>query len=144
MKSIRLCVFGSRRLKNYRLLKQKLDHLLSNLDLNEVEWLSGTCENTDKFGERYANEHNIPISLYPANWSDISVPGAIIKTREDGTKYNSAAGVIRNDVMAKDATHAIGFMPDYTESKGTQDMIERCKKYDVKLKIVKFNELHGG
>lgn len=150
MKSIRLCVFGSRRLKDYRFLKQKLDHLLSNLDLNEIEWISGTCEQTDKFGERYANEHNIPIKPFPANWNSIDKPDAVIKSRKDGTRYNAKAGLDRNEQMAQYVAefnplgYAIGFLPDYCESKGTQDMTERCKAHGIKLKIVKFNERHGG
>lgn len=149
-KSIRLCVFGSRQLKNYRLLKQKLDHLLSNLDLNEIEWISGTCEGSDILGERYALEHNIPIKPFPADWNSIDKPDVVIKIRADGIKYNAKAGLDRNESMAQYVSqfnpngYAIGFMPDYCESKGTEHMIEMCKKYGIKLKVVRFNKLHGG
>lgn len=123
MKSIRLCVFGSKRLKNYRLLKQKLDRLLSNLDLTEIEWISGCYEGTDLLGERYAISLNIPIKRYEENWV------------ESPDKHNR---------MAQYSTHAIGFIPDYCESEGSSHMIEQFKSNQVKLKTVKFNRLHGG
>lgn len=145
-----LIIFGSRRLKNYRFLKQSLDRLLQNVHKRIVVVRSGHAEGTDELGERYTQEVlRIEPEIYVALWNNVAVPGAIIKQRPDGSSYNHAAGVQRNErmIVGRDgrvATHAIGFKPDYCESKGTDDMIERCRVHKVHLKIVRFNELHGG
>jgi hypothetical protein len=146
-----LVVFGSRRLRNYRLVKQKLDSILRNVDPSTIiEWRSGCADGADKLGERYARDVlHIEPTLYPADWTNLTVPNAIIKTRRDGTQYNARAGIERNELMivgrdGTKATHAIAFKPDYCESRGTDDMIERCKRHSINMRIVMFDKLHGG
>jgi hypothetical protein len=144
-----LVIFGSRRLKNYRFVKQSLDRLLQNVSQQIVEVRSGHAKGADMLGERYAREVlRIEPTVYEALWNTIT-DDSVIRVRADGSRYNHAAGVQRNERMiigrdGQKATHAIAFKPDYCESSGTDDMIERCRRHEVKLKIVMFSELHGG
>ena len=49
--------------------------------------------------------------------------------------YGKKAGYMRNEEMAKVADGAIIFWDG--ESKGTKHMIDLCKKFKLKLRIVK-------
>jgi hypothetical protein len=144
-----LIIFGSRRLRNYRFVRQSLDRLLQNVHQQIVVVRSGHAKGADQLGERYAREVlRIEPEIYEALWNAIT-DDAVIRIRDDGSRYNHAAGVQRNEQMIigrdeRKATHAIAFKPDYCESKGTDDMTERCRRHGVLLKIVKFSELHGG
>jgi hypothetical protein len=71
-------------------------------------------------GELYANENNIKIIEFPADWE----------------KFGKKAGYIRNEEMAKYSDSCIVFWDG--KSKGTKHMIELAKKYNLNLKIVKY------
>ena len=74
-----------------------------------TEIVSGQCEGVDLLGEQWANEHNIPVAPFPADWK----------------RYGNAAGPIRNGQMAKYADVLIAIPGE--RSKGTRDMIKQMK-----------------
>jgi len=116
---IKLVVFGSRTFNDYNLLKERLDHYLQKVD-NMVVIVSGKAKGADTLGEKYATEKGFKIKEYPADWD------------RDG----KSAGYIRNEQMAKFATHAVGFWDG--KSAGTKHMIDLCEKYGIITRIVKF------
>jgi hypothetical protein len=114
---MRLIVAGGRNFNDYELLRSKLDFFLKQT--NDTEIVSGKAKGADSLGERYANEHSLPVKDFPANWS-----------------LGKSAGYIRNEEMAKYATHCVCFWDGI--SKGTKHMIDLAKKYKLKLRVVRY------
>ena len=116
-----LIIFGGRDFQDYNLLCSTLSSILSNTDYNTITVFSGNARGADALGEKWARSNNIPspLKLFPANWKD----------------YGKGAGHIRNQQMINaGAAHAVGYWDG--KSRGTADMIERCKKHNIKLKVV--------
>ena len=108
-KKLKVIIAGSRSFTNYRLLKKKVDNILSNIE-GDVEIVSGTAEGADQLGEKYARINKIPVKQFPAPWDDIEgKPEWQIGERKDGSKYWKGAGHFRNEQMAKYADAAILF-----------------------------------
>lgn len=115
---IKLIVAGSRDFTDYRLLRSRLDfYLLGKKDITTI--ISGCCRGADHMGEAYANHNAMPLIKMPAEWD----------------KYGDAAGPIRNEEMAKIATHCVVFCSE--NSKGSKNMIELANRYKLNLRIVK-------
>lgn len=112
-----------------------MDHLLQNI-AEQVYIVSGKADGADRLGEIYAKSKGYPILEYPAKWSDVNEKPCLIKYRRDGTKYNALAGHNRNEEMAKIADACVCFWDG--KSTGTKNMIELSKKYNLKLRIIRF------
>jgi hypothetical protein len=83
--------------------------------------VSGTARGVDTLGERWANENNIKVSLWPAQW-DI---------------YGKSAGYRRNEQMSNNSDMLIALWDG--SSKGTKHMIDIAKRKGliVYVRIVK-------
>lgn len=115
-----LIVAGGRDFTNYRLPKEKLDFLLSNTDKEEVTILCGKAKGADSLGERYANENNIDVWEYLANWE----------------KHGKSAGYLRNSDMADAGTHLVAFHNGI--SRGTKHMIDLATKKGLVVRVIKY------
>ena len=93
---------------------------MQRYERSEIEIVSGCSKGADKLGERYAQNKNISIKHFPAKWN----------------LYGKKAGFLRNEEMAKYATHAIIFWDQ--QSKGSKLMIDLCETYNLIYKVVKF------
>lgn len=113
---MKIIVAGSRAFNDYEFVKQKLDQLLVNL--TDVEIVSGGCRGVDKLGERYAKEKGWKCTVFPADWS-----------------LGAFAGPYRNVQMARYAEGVVAFWDG--KSKGTANMIENAKIYELKVRVVK-------
>lgn len=71
------------------------------------EVVSGGASGVDDMGEKWAEEHGIPIKRFKANWDE----------------HGRSAGPIRNDTMAEYADALIAVRVDH--SAGTSDMIDK-------------------
>ena len=73
-------------------------------------------------GGQWAVSQDVPVRAMPADWSDLSHPGAVIRTSRYG-QYDARAGHRRNQSMLDEAApdYAIAF-PGGT---GTADMVRR-------------------
>lgn len=133
---MKLIVFGGRDFYDYKIAKERLDFFLQNVT-EEIEIVSGRCDcgsftfltkdgikvyGADGIGELYAEERCYPVTAFPAHWK----------------AYGKRAGPLRNMQMANYGTHAIGFWDG--KSKGTLSMIEICKRNNIPLKVVMYNE----
>ncbi len=83
-----------------------------------TEVVSGCAAGADTLGEQYADEHDIPAKLFPANWQ----------------KYGKGAGYIRNTEMAKYADGLIAI--SVNDSRGTANMIQTAKRLNLKTNVV--------
>ena len=97
------------------------------------ELVCGMAPGVDMTGYWFAKMARIPIIEKPALWDDITVPGAVIRTRKDGRKYNVLAGLNRNEEMALVADSLIAIWNGV--STGTGDMISRMRKHNKRLMV---------
>ena len=90
--------------------------------------INGTAKGADKLGKEYADEHGIPVALFPADWDAFKAAGV-----------GHLAGSVRNEEMAVVANKAIVLWDG--ESTGSKNMIDIMKKRhgvdSVYVKMVK-------
>lgn len=123
MKPIKLIIAGSRDFDDYELLKKEtVDFLVKSVgtmkDLTDVEIVSGGAKGADALGERFAAEHQLKVTLFPADWKN----------------NGRAAGPIRNKQMAEYGTHLLAFWNG--QSKGTGSMVKLANKNNLNVHIV--------
>lgn len=125
-KNLRLIVAGGREFSDYRLLADTLDSLLRAFPNEQVTIVSGTCSGADLMGERYAEEHGIPVERFPANWK----------------AHGRAAGPIRNRAMAEFASKEHGVLAAFWNgtSRGTASMIKLAGRYSLETVVTKYGE----
>lgn len=116
---MKVIVAGTRDFYDYELLEQKLNRVLVNL--KDVEIVSGNASGADSLGERYALEHGLKLTKFPADWS----------------KYGKRAGYIRNKQMAEYAQCLVAFWDGV--SRGTKLMIDLAYEYKLQVRVIKFN-----
>ncbi len=83
--------------------------------------ISGRAKGADRLGERFAQEHNIPIQRFLADWDT----------------HGKKAGFLRNLEMAKAADILIAFWDG--KSRGTQHMMESMQKLEKPVFLVVAN-----
>lgn len=85
--------------------------------------IEGEASGADTLCRKWAEAHGIAVKDFPANWSDVDRPGAIVRKRRDGSLYDAAAGSIRNQRMIDEGR------PDaavaFPGGSGTADMVRR-------------------
>lgn len=133
---VTLCIYGSRTMKNNVIAEDAIERGLKELGLR-VEDISlvidGKAPGADNQGHFWAKGKLLRTRRFPAAWSDIGVPGAVIRHNKYGP-YNAVAGHMRNQQMAEFATHFIGLrMPG--ESTGTDDMTRRVRGLNKPLAL---------
>lgn len=109
-------IAGSRNINDYKSVKR----IIECSDFDMIEIVSGKARGIDSLGERYANDNELPVQEFPADW--------------DG--FKNRAGPIRNGHMANYADRLIAIWDG--ESVGTLDMVR--KMYQLK-KPVEFYKL---
>lgn len=99
---MKLIIAGSRNFQDYEKLKAGVE----NLTFPITEVISGNARGADQMGEWWAQQKEIQVRVFPANWS----------------QHGKAAGYIRNKEMANQADALIAFWDG--KSKGTKHMID--------------------
>ena len=123
---MKVIVAGSRFFTDYEYVKRYLDVFRMKYEIEEI--VSGACDmgnltfvrengskvfGVDGLGERYANEHGIPVKHFPANWK----------------KFGLSAGPVRNGEMAVYGNYAIVISDGL--SRGSRSMIQKAKYYKI-------------
>lgn len=108
-------IAGSRLITDYSVVKAAVEE--SGFKITEV--VSGTASGIDRLGEQWAEEQNIPIKRFPAQWK----------------KFGKSAGVIRNKEMGEYADAAIIIWDGV--SKGTKNMIDIATALKLKMFVIK-------
>lgn len=122
----KLLICGGRHFNNYRAVEFYADYIINNFFTDKpIEIVSGGCSGADSLGEFYANGNDIPVKIFPANW----------------TKYGRKAGPIRNKQM-------IDYIKDYRDkavlafvsknSIGTKYTVDMAKKNGIPTFIVEY------
>lgn len=149
MMHTRIIIAGSRKFNDYNMLSFFCQTIIQELKYEykstTLEIVSGTCSGADKLGEKFAKENNIQLAKFPADWYNLNVKPCFVKYNKLGKPYNACAGEIRNKIMAKYASsYALpsnGVLIAFWDmkSKGTKNMIDLAKKYNLKIFIININ-----
>lgn len=124
MADFKVIVAGGRDFNDYRLLRDKLDTLLTNVAKKDtITIISGTAPGADRLGERYAQQRHYNLEKYPAKWH----------------VFGNQAGFIRNTEMAKRADALVAFWNG--ESHGTRHMIEYARQKKLKVRVVRYESV---
>lgn len=125
-KNRRIIVAGGVHFNDYKALENTLDEYFKCVSKDEIEIISGHARGADSLGERYAQEHDIKCTVFPADWK----------------KHGRAAGPIRNKKMLEYAMEQqAGLVAFWNgESKGTKNMISIAEKAGIEVKIVHYQK----
>jgi len=115
-------IAGSREVDDLNIVRQAM----SDINFEPSVIISGTARGVDQLGEMWAEENNIPILRFPANWE----------------KFGKSAGYKRNIEMAKNADALVAIWDGV--SKGTRHMIDIAVKYKLKIHIHRTDETDEG
>jgi hypothetical protein len=106
-------IAGGRTINDYNLLL----NAIAQCQFAITAVVSGKAKGADALGERYANEHNLPIHEFPADWK----------------RFGRGAGAQRNTEMAKNAEALLALWDGH--SKGTKNMIDNAKRLGLTVSI---------
>jgi len=109
-----------------------IDQIVAESGFTIDQLVCGMAEGVDMSALEWANWCGIDIDECPAKWTDLTVSGAVIRERYDGTKYNAAAGPIRNKEMAEKADALIAIRGSKA-TKGTSGMIKLAREQGLKV-----------
>lgn len=112
----KLIIAGTRTFSNYKLLEKEVYTFIKDYLVSTI--FDGCAQGADRLGRQYAKEDDLEIKKFPALWNS----------------YGSAAGPIRNKLMASEADMCIIFWDG--KSRGTQSMINEAKKANLVLKVI--------
>ena len=114
----RILICGDRYWSNIDLIR---DVVYNMKDIDVI--IEGECSGADVMGKTVAQELNLPLLQFPANW----------------LRYGRGAGPIRNQQMIDEGkpTIVLAFHNNIDKSKGTKDMIEKAKRKKIPVKLIK-------
>lgn len=121
----KVIIAGPRDFNDYEVVKQAIE--ASNFEITEV--VSGCAKGVDSLGEKWAEENNVPIKKFPAEWKNMDLPGAVPKKNKWGV-YNATAGLYRNGQMAEYGDKLIAIVMD---TNGTNDMVYKMKAFNKEV-----------
>ncbi|WP_298067776.1 DUF2493 domain-containing protein [uncultured Mailhella sp.] len=112
---MRLAVVGSRDFLDYAFLEARLCEAFALSEVEEI--ISGGARGVDSLAARFASEHNIPLKVFPADW----------------THLGRRAGPARNrDIVARADTVA-AFWDGC--SRGTQNTLLQAQRAEKRVVI---------
>jgi predicted Rossmann-fold nucleotide-binding protein len=127
---MRVIVAGGRDFDDYQLMCARLNHFFSQLDKKKLVIVNGdgpglwdkiqkryVTQGADQLAKKYANEHRIPLDMYPPDWD----------------RYGKGAGPRRNEQMAQNADALVAFN---TGGRGTANMIKLAEEYGLKIRVI--------
>jgi predicted Rossmann fold nucleotide-binding protein DprA/Smf involved in DNA uptake len=105
---MKLAVVGSRYYTNFEFVEEKINEFRKNNNITQL--VSGGAKGVDTLAEEYAEKHNIPITVFEAEWD----------------KYGRGAGPIRNKLIVKEADVIMAFPGE--NPRGTLNTINLARK----------------
>jgi len=136
---LKAIVTGSKNFSDYKFLEDIIDEVLFEIyvfskGFNYVEIVSGTSsKGVDSLSVQYAKSRNYQIKQFPVQWD----------------LYGRRAGILRNNEMAKYLYRNIyehkglGICICFWDekSKGTANMIDTAKQYNIPTYVINYNSL---
>lgn len=129
----KLIIAGSRSIKDYGAVRDAvIDSGLWKKHKKTIEVVCGGAQGIDDLGLEFAENNGLCHYDMPANWDDIKVPGAVVKTNPStGQMYNALAGFWRNQDMAEFADGLLLIWDG--KSPGSLDMLARATKKGIEV-----------
>lgn len=127
---MKVLIFGGRDFNDQSLMQYHLDqfYMMHGFITCVVH---GDATGADKMGAMFArNWFGIPDLPFPADWKNIDVPGAVIKTNRFG-QYNAVAGHQRNQKMIDEGKPDWGM--GFPGGTGTADMAARLDRAGIPI-----------
>ena len=118
---MKVIVAGGRDFNDYKLLKETLDNFQQGYG-NITEVVSDGAIGSDKLGERYANENNIPIKRFVPDWKGLGKKAGHVRNRQMGDYAKEHNGML------------VAFWDKH--SRGTKGMIDYASKIGLKSVVV--------
>lgn len=112
---MKVIIAGSRDIDDFSLVKEAVTE--SGFEITEV--VSGKAPGVDKLGEQWAEQNDVPVKEFPADWK----------------LHGKGAGPIRNVQMAKYAEALIALWDG--QSRGTSNMIQNARAYGLEVHVKK-------
>lgn len=133
---MRVLVCGGRYYTDRLRVYAELDRIEGATPIKEPFVLvHGACgTGADDLADEWAANSCIAIDDYPADWTDLSHPDAVIRTRRDGTKYDALAGHRRNQRMLDEGKPDL--VVAFPGGTGTADMVRRARKAGVEVREI--------
>ena len=119
---MKLAIVGSRHYRNYKKFSKRVDKFIVENGYPTLI-ISGGARGVDHMAEQYAEEHKIPIQIFPADWE----------------QFGRAAGPIRNTDIVNACTHVLAFLA--SGSKGTASTISIAKAVHKPRTIINLDKL---
>lgn len=133
----RVIVAGTRSFSDIGRIYATCDRVLTSKSrTHDIVIVSGLAPGPDSIGRSYSADRGYRCAEYPAMWDDLSHPDAVIRTRQDGTKYDAMAGKRRNIRMADNADALIAFWDG--RSGGTSHMIKTAKRRKLLVRVIRY------
>lgn len=129
---VRCVVYGGRDFKG----RDELFAFLDEIDRTEVidEIIEGEMTGADRLARAWAESRGVPFHPFPADWDNITRPGAVVRRNRAGKLYDAAAGPFRNQRMIDE-----GF-PDLAVEcpggDGTKDMRGRLESAGIPIRYL--------
>lgn len=102
------------------------------IDFGPIEVLiEGEATGADRLARLWAEQHRVTVISCPADWSNISAPGAVIRIDKHGRRYNAAAGPMRNARMLRE--HAPDVVIAFPGHEGTRNMVSLARQAGVQV-----------
>jgi glycerophosphoryl diester phosphodiesterase len=116
---MRVIVAGSRNFNCFEKLTNAMNEYLKDAIYgNDFEIVSGGAKGADRLGEQYARLYGATVKQFIPDWNGLG----------------RRAGMVRNEQMAKYATHLVAFWDGM--SPGTRHMIEFAKRSGLTVHVV--------
>jgi hypothetical protein len=137
MKELKVIVAGGRGFNDYARLSADLFNYAESVGEDVgISIVSGMARGADKLAHTFAIRESVKVYEFPADWDDLDVPGAVVKTNSRGKQYNAVAGHLRNAAMAEFADRLIAYWDG--ESRGTKNMIETMEKMGLPVTVIRY------
>lgn len=134
MQELKLIVAGGRDFNDYDRLSAVLFDFAEGVpDDVGISIVSGMAKGADALAVTFANNESVKLYEFPANWGDLTVEGAVVKTNRWGNKYNAAAGHARNRKMAEFSERLIIFWDG--KSTGSKNMIKEMERLGKPVEV---------
>jgi hypothetical protein len=79
---MKLVIFGSREIEDMRTLENALEACGMTSQVTEI--VSGGARGVDRLGERYARQHGLPCTVFPAEWDKYGKSAGADQKRGNG------------------------------------------------------------
>lgn len=132
-KPIRVLVCGGRNYYNKARVAAVLAAVDAKYPIDAV--IQGAATGADEPAAHWGWDNKRRVCSFAADWDDIERPGAVIRTRRDGKKYDVLAGHHRNTRMLEEGKPdcAIAF----PGGSGTADMVKKIKAAGIPIWEIK-------